>query len=112
MGLEGPDRKTIKRASVGRLRRSSAPHPWEKRGLSRAAKVIAFVESLPVSSGPLAGTLFKLRPWQRRFIRAIYATDKQGRRIVRTCGPQHGQGQRQDDACGYARPLPPGRPRE
>ena len=84
MGLAGPNRKTIKRASAGRLPPSSAPHPWEKRGLSRAAKVMAFIESLPVSSGPLAGTLFKLRPWQRRFIRAVYATDKSGKRIVRT----------------------------
>ena len=84
MGLAGPNRKTIKRSSAGRLPPSSAPHPWEKRGLSRAAKVMAFIESLPVSSGPLAGTLFKLRPWQRRFIRAVYATDKSCKRIVRT----------------------------
>jgi phage terminase large subunit-like protein len=84
MGLAGPNRKTIKRASTGRLRRSSGPHPWEAKGLSRAAKVIAFIESLPVSSGPLAGTLFKLRPWQRKFIKAVYATDKRGKRIVRT----------------------------
>ena len=46
--------------------------------------MIAFIESLPVSSGPLAGTLFRLRPWQKRFIRAVYATDKSRRRIVRT----------------------------
>jgi phage terminase large subunit-like protein len=92
MGLAGPDRKTIKRASMGRLRRSSGPHPWEKPGLSRAAKVIAFVESLPVSSGPLTGTLFRLRPWQRKFIKAVYATDKQGRRIVRTAVLSMGRG--------------------
>jgi phage terminase large subunit-like protein len=84
MGLAGPNRKTIKRASAGPLPPSSAQHPWEKRGLSRAAKVMAFIESLPVSSGPLAGTLFKLRPWQKRFIRAVYATDRSGKRIVRT----------------------------
>ena len=84
MGLAGPNRKTIKRASAGRLRRSSAPHPWTAKGLSRAERVCRFIESLPVSSGPLAGTLFRLRPWQRRFIKAVYATDKQGRRIVRT----------------------------
>jgi len=40
-------------------------------GLSRAERVIAFVESLPCTAGPLAGTLLKLRPWQRRFIRAV-----------------------------------------
>jgi phage terminase large subunit-like protein len=74
------------------LRRSSAPHPWEKSGLSRAAKVVAFVESLPVSSDPLAGTLFKLRPWQRKFIKAVYATDRQCRRIVRTAVLSMGRG--------------------
>jgi phage terminase large subunit-like protein len=84
MGLAGPHRKTIKRTSMGRLPPSSGPHPWERPGLSPAAKVIAFIETLPVTAGPLAGSLFKLRPWQKRFIRAIYATDKQGRRKVRT----------------------------
>jgi phage terminase large subunit-like protein len=84
MGLAGPHRKTIKRTSMGRLPPSSGPHPWERPGLSPAAKVIAFIETLPVTAGPLAGSLFKLRPWQKRFIRAIYATDKQRRRKVRT----------------------------
>jgi hypothetical protein len=92
MGLAGPNRKTIKRASTGRLTPSSGPHPWEKPGLSPAAKVIAFIESLPVTSGPLAGTLFRLRPWQRRFIKAVYATDKQGRRKVRTAVLSMGRG--------------------
>src|SRR5215204_1325090 len=41
-----------------------------------SAGVIRFVESLPCTAGPLAGTLFKLRPWQRKFIKAVYATDK------------------------------------
>src|SRR5262245_50241855 len=84
MGLAGPHRKTIKRTSMGRLAPSSGPHPWEKSGLSPAAKVIAFIETLPVTAGPLAGSLFKLRAWQKRFIRAIYATDKQDHRKVRT----------------------------
>jgi phage terminase large subunit-like protein len=92
MGLAGPNRKSIKRASMGRLPASSGPHPWEKPGLSRAAKVILFCESLPVSSGPLAGTLFQLRPWQKRFIRAVFATDKDGRRIVRTAVLSMGRG--------------------
>jgi len=92
MGLAGPNRKTIKRASTGRLPPSSGPHPWESPGLSPAAQVIAFIESLPVTSGPLAGTLFKLRPWQKGFIRAVYATDKQGRRKVRTAVLSMGRG--------------------
>jgi phage terminase large subunit-like protein len=60
------------------------PHPWELPGLSRAEKVITFCETLPVTAGPLAGTLLKLRPWQRRFIRRVYRTDRTGNRLVRT----------------------------
>ena len=48
--------------------------------------------SLPCTSGPKAGTLFKLRPWQRKFIKAVYATDKTGKRIVRTAVLSVGRG--------------------
>jgi terminase large subunit-like protein len=92
MGLAGPHRKTIKRASTGRLPPSSGPHPWEKPGLSRAERFCRFIESLPVTAGPLAGTLFNLRPWQRKFIKAIYATDKRGKRLVRTAVLSMGRG--------------------
>jgi phage terminase large subunit-like protein len=92
MGLAGPNRKTIRRASLGRLPPSSGPHPWEAPGISYATKVIRFIESLPVTSGPLAGTLFKLRPWQKRFLRAVYATDRRGRRQVRTAVLSMGRG--------------------
>jgi phage terminase large subunit-like protein len=63
---------------------SSEPRPWQVPGLSRAERVIRFVETLPVTAGPLAGTALRLRPWQKRFIRAVYRTDKAGNRIVRT----------------------------
>jgi phage terminase large subunit-like protein len=63
---------------------SAAPHPWTAPGLSRAERVIRFIETLPCTAGPLAGTTLKLRRWQRRFIRAIYKTDKAGHRLVRT----------------------------
>ena len=53
-------------------------------GLGRAERVIRFVETLPVTAGPLAGTTLKLRPWQKKFIRAVYKTNKQGDRLVRT----------------------------
>lgn len=92
MGLAGPNRKTIKRTSIGRLPPSSGPHPWETPGLSPATKVILFIESLPVTAGPLAGTLFKLRPWQKRFIRTVYKTDRHGKRLVRTAVLSMGRG--------------------
>jgi phage terminase large subunit-like protein len=42
------------------------------------------VNSLPCTAGPFAGTNLKLRPWQTRFIKAVYRTNKQGKRAVRT----------------------------
>jgi phage terminase large subunit-like protein len=59
-------------------------HPWDAPGLSRAERVIRFIETLPVTAGPLAGTALRLRPWQKKFIRAVYRTDKAGNRVVRT----------------------------
>jgi phage terminase large subunit-like protein len=60
------------------------PPPWDALGLSRAERVIRFVNSLPCTAGPLAGTTLRLRPWQVRFIKAGYRTDKGGNRLVRT----------------------------
>ena len=91
MGLRGPDATPISR----RRRRQDAetadgpppvpaPKPWEGAGLSRAERVCRFVESLPVTSGSLAGSTFRLRPWQRRIIGRLYKTDRGGRRLVRT----------------------------
>lgn len=84
MGLRGPGAKAIRRRAEAAEETPSAPHPWEAPSLSRAEKVRAFVESLPVTSGSLAGTAFRLRPWQWREIKAIYRTDARGRRAVRT----------------------------
>lgn len=58
--------------------------PWEVPGLSRAERVIAFCEDLPITAGKLAGTHMKLRPWQRAYIRAVYREDESGCRPVRT----------------------------
>lgn len=84
MGLRGPGAKAIKRPAEPVAEASSEPHPWEAEGLSRAERVIAFMESLPVTSGALAGSTFRVRPWQRKFLKAVYATDRRGRRQVRT----------------------------
>jgi phage terminase large subunit-like protein len=51
--------------------------------LSRADAVMAFCEDLTITSGSLAGTKLVLRPWQRDFIRQVYATDDAGRRTAR-----------------------------
>ncbi|MCJ2044738.1 terminase large subunit [Methylobacterium sp. J-078] len=84
MGLRGPGAKAIKKPADPLIETTSAPHPWEVAGLTKAERVIAFMESLPVTSGALAGTTFRVRPWQRRFLKAVYATDRRNRRQVRT----------------------------
>lgn len=65
------------------LQSRSTAQPWERPGLSRAARVIAFLECLPVTSGMLAGEPFEVRPWQREIIEAMYAEGEDGRRKVR-----------------------------
>lgn len=87
MGLRGPGAKRVKRrkgAETASIQIDPVPDPWQAPGLSRAERVIAFVESLPCSAGPLAGTQFNLHPWQKRFIKTVYANDKVGKRHVRT----------------------------
>ena len=67
----------------------SKPHrrqrdPWHKRGLSRADRVITFLETLPITKGILAGKKMKLLPGQRKFVRAIYGRlGADGRRQIR-----------------------------
>jgi phage terminase large subunit-like protein len=92
MGLKG-----IGSAKVAALRKSlgtkrQRPFSWQRRGLTRAERVILFMESLTITAGPLAGTKLKLRPWQRRIIEGIYAEEPPDvgrlkinrRRLVRT----------------------------
>ena len=78
MGLRGPNAKSKKGA------RTRKRWPWNKKGLTRAQRVITFIECLRVTSGALAGQPFTLRPWQKEIVEAWYATDADGRRIVRT----------------------------
>jgi phage terminase large subunit-like protein len=82
MGLRGIGAKP-KQTSKSKHRGGGKRHPWTAPGLSRAERVIRFVESLPCTSGPFAGTKLKLRPWQRKFIQSVYRTEK-GKRLVRT----------------------------
>ncbi|NBB47098.1 terminase large subunit, partial [Rhizobium sp. CRIBSB] len=58
--------------------------PWKKKGLTKAEQVIAFLESLPVTKGRLAGRKMKLIQAQHDFVQGVFATDKRGRFIVKT----------------------------
>jgi phage terminase large subunit-like protein len=81
MGLRG------ERIDVTLAQRARPPKqvmPWERKGLSRADRVIAFIEDLTISSGGHAGTKLLLRAFQKKFIRDVYAEDKHKARPVRT----------------------------
>lgn len=81
MGLRGPGAKPKKKTSPKPepVSAGSKPEP-----ATRAARVIAFLESLPITAGTLAGTTMRVRDWQRRdIIEPIYRTNADGGRIVR-----------------------------
>ena len=93
MGLRGPGAKPIKIASqatnvLDLFGPADAPppvaQPWDAEGLSRVDRLVAFLETLPVTSGALAGETFKVRPWQREFLESVYVQDADGMRPVRT----------------------------
>lgn len=92
MGLRGPGAKPVRLVTNNDSHPSlfaesaapSRPHPWQAEGLSRVERVIAFLETLPVTSGALAGQLFSVRPWQRDFLEAVYSENSDGARLVRT----------------------------
>ena len=79
-GIGATPKRTARRSRATAL----SPHSWEAPGLSRAERVIRFIETLPCTAGPLAGTTLRLRPWQKRFVRTVYRTDKAGHRLIRT----------------------------
>lgn len=73
MGLRGPGAGRLKRAQAeaGKSRKL----PWNAKGLSRAERVIAFLEFLPITKGKLAGKTMTLLPEQREDIEAIYGSE-------------------------------------
>jgi phage terminase large subunit-like protein len=77
MGLRGINARPLKKKQPALRPRRSTKH------LSRADKVIAFIQSLKLTTGKHAGKRFRLRPWQKEIIQGIYAV-KNRRRSVRT----------------------------
>jgi hypothetical protein len=83
MGMRGPGARGGLKAAQDLADATPASFPWLDDKLSRAERVIAFIEDLPVTKGILAGTKMRLLEFQKEFIRAIYdpkADD--GRRLV------------------------------
>src|SRR6185295_5529699 len=69
-GFQAQVRKNA-RAQIN-LRKRPRVMPWDRRGMSRVAKVIAFLEFLPITKGKLTGRKLKLLPSQRAFIQDLY----------------------------------------
>jgi phage terminase large subunit-like protein len=84
MGLAGPGAARLKATRLAANDNAPAA-PWLAAGLTRAGRVCAFLEALPVTAGPLAGTRLVLRPWQRKIVEAIYATGA-GKPVSRDSG--------------------------
>lgn len=78
MGLRGIGASKVKRERIdGGWRIRDDPTK------SLAERMILFIESLPVTSGILAGMPTKLLSWQKKAIRGIYRINKKGGRVVR-----------------------------
>jgi phage terminase large subunit-like protein len=87
MGLRGIGATPLskrKQALADEMPQFPQEMPWESKSLSRWEKVIVFCEQLTVTSGPDAGKKLQLRPWQKRFIRAVYSENTKNIRPVRT----------------------------
>jgi len=97
MGLRGPGARPITKPKATEAgggatlfdlrnydRKLTVMAAWDAPGLSRAGRVIAFIESLSITAGRHAGRSFVLRQWQRDIIEEIYATDDDDARPVRT----------------------------
>jgi phage terminase large subunit-like protein len=79
-GIRTAAEKSFKPRPASRLKTL----PWNRKGLSRAERVIAFCEFLPLTAGDHAGKNLVLRPWQREIVEGIYRTNGDGKRPVRT----------------------------
>ena len=83
MGLRGPGAKPVRKPPKTGAKPHRRREKWRKAGLSRAERVVAFIEGLKITAGTHAGKAFVLRPWQREIIDRIYAVGDDGHRRVR-----------------------------
>ncbi|TIO52992.1 MAG: terminase large subunit [Mesorhizobium sp.] len=81
MGLRGPGaaRQRLAKEQAAETKRRL---PWKRKGLSRAERVIKFLQWLPITKGRRRGKKMKLLPSQREFIENVFATNKAGKRKV------------------------------
>src|SRR5581483_12364074 len=84
MKLTGRALSRVNRAKDELARKKPRSLPWKKKGLSRVERIVAFLEWLPVTKGPLVGKRMTLLHEQREFVEKTYGQlDANGRRIKR-----------------------------
>src|SRR4030095_14147221 len=83
LGGKGSDYKKLRPELPHQFNRYTE-RTWKNQYLSRAERVICFLEDLTITSGILVGQKFKVYDWQRPIIEAWYATDEKGEPVVRT----------------------------
>jgi phage terminase large subunit-like protein len=84
MGKRGPGARPQAKVQAEAHDAGPPETPWLNPILSRSGRVIAFIETLPVTKGILSGSKFQLLDFQLEWIRAIYdRVTEDGRRAVR-----------------------------
>lgn len=78
MGLRGMGAEKRKDA-IAKVEAAGGPRRmrWEKKGLSRLERSIAFLESLPITKGKLQGRKMKLLPDQVDFLKELFDEDRE-----------------------------------
>jgi len=61
MGLRGPGANPLRARHEAIEAAASCPYPWDAPGLSRAGRVISFLEDLEITTGKHARTKLRLR---------------------------------------------------
>jgi len=85
MGVRGPGAKPVNRLSIV----SGGTPARALQGVTRADRLIEWIETLAITSGPLAARpgeptrRVRIPDFQRAIIRDLYQTDEAGRRVVR-----------------------------
>ena len=66
--------------------------PWKRKGLTRAQRVVAFLQFLPITKGKLIGSKLKLLPGQRAFIEDVYGRTEANRVRLAVLSEPRGNG--------------------
>lgn len=76
MGLRGSYANSRKKAQEELRGKRKVVEVWNRKGLTRVQRIVAFLEFLPITKGKLAGKKMRLLPGQKKFIEDFYGDKK------------------------------------